>query len=210
MTVFAGRKCRDAPEPGGSRYRLSIVRAVACVFVLLLVGCAGSSGAPRAGSAAPIDPLPTGAPVIQNSQETCTQVDLTGPPLAMPKPKPVTASIVIKTGIVARLDPAPGAVAPFSADDAWKKFAHDTPLHARTGELLLGVFSAYIPFGPSGPHNVRALSWILRLHHLAYALPAAKPAQNGSGPSTPQAVCEYVDAVLVVDATTGATVVYSY
>jgi hypothetical protein len=75
---------------------------------------------------------------------------------------------------------------------------------------MLGTFSAHIPFGPKGPQNIRALSWILRLHHLAYALPPVSHDVSGSGQSGPPAVCEFIDALLVVDATTGAIVIYSY
>jgi len=197
-------------EPNGSRYRLSIVRAVACLLVVLLAGCSGKSGTPSAGSALPVGPLPSGPPAIQKPQGTCTQLDLDGPVLTMPKPQTVTAPILINTGVVARLDPAPGVSAQFSAADAWKKFTLQNPLHARSAELLLGTFSAHVPFGPNGPENVRALSWILRVHHLAYAQPVVSSGDNGSGPSGPPAVCEFVDAILVVDATTGAIVIYSY
>jgi hypothetical protein len=51
---------------------------------------------------------------------------------------------------------------------------------------------------------------VLRLHHLAYALPAISANASGSGSAGPPAVCEFIDAVLVIDATTGAIVVYSY
>jgi hypothetical protein len=186
------------------------VRAVACVLVLLLVGCSGGTAAPRAGSADFVGPLPSGLPAIQNTQETCTQVDLNGPELTMPAPHNVTSTAVINTGVVARLDPAPGVTAQFSADAAWQKFTLQNPLHARRAELLLGIFNAYIPFGQTGPQRVHALSWVLRLHHLAYAIPAVSNGDTGSGLAAPQAVCEFVDAVLVLDATTGAVIVYSY
>lgn len=198
-------------EPSTSRYRLSTVKAIACVLLLLLVGCSGSTSSPGAHTLGPtVAPPPTGQAAVQNKQGTCTQVDLNGPVLTMPKPQDVTTSTLINTGIVARLDPAPGAHAQFSAEDAWNKFILQNPLHARSGELMLGTFSAHIPFGQNGPQNVQALSWVLRLHHLAYALPAVSNGDSGSGLAAPQAVCEFVDAVLVIDATTGAIVIYSY
>jgi hypothetical protein len=179
------------------------------VLVLLLVGCSGSSGK-HAASLGTVPPLPTGPAPAQNTQGTCTQVDVNGPVLTMPKPDTVTSTILINTGVVGRLDAAPGVTAKFSAEDAWNKFTLDNPLHARSAELLLGIFSAYIPFGQTGPQQVHALSWVLRLHHLAYALPAVSVGESGSGGGGVPAICEFVDATLVIDATTGAIIVYSY
>jgi hypothetical protein len=211
--VSASRAGRWVWEPHGSRYRLRVVRAVACVVVLLLAGCSGSVGAPPPGAvgAGGFSPAPTGAPAPQNSGETCTQIDLDGPVLAMPKPRPVDSTTIVNAGIVARLDPAPGAKPKFTPEQAWDKVTLANPLHARSADLLLGKFNAIVPLSPTGPQTIHAFAWILHVHHLAYALPtAAKNDTGGTGLATLPPVCEFVDAMLVVDATTGASVVYSY
>ena len=211
--MSASRALRRVVEPNVNRYRLRVVRAVAVVLVLLLAGCSGSTGAPLPGSvgAGGLQPAPTGAPAAQNSGETCTQIDLDGPVLGMPLPRPVDSTTVVNAGIVARLDPAPGAKPKFTPNQAWDKLTLANPLHARSVDLLLGTFSAHIPLSPTGPKTVRAFAWILHVHHLAYALPqVAKNESGGTGLTTLPPVCEFVDAILVVDATTGDPVVYSY
>jgi len=191
-----------AVEPAGSRYRLTAVRAVTVAFVLVLAACA-SGGSPRAGSGSTI-PLPKGTAPVQSGGETCLASDLAGPVLPMPAPQNVAAKTLVNSGIVARLDPAPGATPAVSASSAWRTFTHLNPLRARRAELLLGTFSAFLPYGRSGPQRVQVLAWVLRVHHLAYAIPS-----TGDSKST-QPVCEFVDAVLVLDATNGSVVVYSY
>lgn len=159
----------------------------------------------------PVGPLLSGPAPAQNSKATCTRADLDGPPLAMPAPQIISSSVFFRSGIVANLDPARDANPRLAATDAWAKFTHANPLHARQAQLMLGVFSALLPYGPKGPHRVQVLAWVLQLEDLAYAVPATGKAAAGSGASSNGSpACDFVDAVLAVDAMTGAVVVYSY
>jgi hypothetical protein len=129
----------------------------------------------------------------------------------MPAPQIISSSVFFRSGIVANLDPARDANPRLAATDAWAKFTHANPLHARQAQLMLGVFSALLPYGPKGPHRVQVLAWVLQLEDLAYAVPATGKAAAGSGASSNGSpACDFVDAVLAVDAMTGAVVVYSY
>jgi hypothetical protein len=198
-------------EPGEGRYRQRVVRAVACVLLLsMLAACSSGSSAPKSAPPDPGISLPGGTPAPQNSTEVCTKTDLAGPALAMPLPQVISSSVFIRTGIVATVDPAPGPAARFTAAQAWAKFTRLTPLHARSADLMLGTFSANLPYGPHGPGRVEVLAWVLRLDHLAYPQPVTG-GTGGSGLTRKKSPpCEFVDAVLVLDATTGAVVVYSY
>jgi hypothetical protein len=129
----------------------------------------------------------------------------------MPPAQNISSSVFFRSGIVANLDPTPGANPRLAATDAWNTFTKATSFHARQAELMLGTFSAWLPFGPKGPHHVQVLAWVLHLHDLAYPLPAGDNVTGSSGASSKASpVCELVDAVLVVDAMTGAVVIYSY
>jgi hypothetical protein len=129
----------------------------------------------------------------------------------MPPAQNISSSVFFRSGIIANLDPTPGANPRLAATDAWATFTHATSFHARQGELMLGTFSAWLPYGPKGPHHVQVLAWVLSLHDLAYPLPAGDVVTGTSGASPHgRPVCEFVDAVLVVDAMTGAVVVDSY
>jgi len=176
------------------------------VLILVLAGC--SSGPATSRAAAPIGPLLSGPAPAQNSKQTCTQADLDGPALTMPPPQIISSSVFFHSGIVANLDPTPGANPRLAATDAWEKFTHANPLHARQAELMLGTFSAFLPYGPKGPHHVEVLAWVLHLQDLAYAVPAGGNVTGASSNGSP--ACVFVDAVLVVDANTGAVVIYSY
>jgi hypothetical protein len=176
----------------------------------MLAGCSGATS--RAGSQTiPLGPLTSGAAPAQNTKQVCTRADLEGPALTMPPAQNISSSVFFRSGIVANLDPTPGANPRLAATDAWATFTHASAFHARQAELLLGTFSAWLPYGLKGPHHVQVLAWVLHLHHLAYPLPAGDAATGTSGASSHgKAVCEFVDAVLVVDAMTGAVVIYSY
>lgn len=129
----------------------------------------------------------------------------------MPPPQIISSSVFFRSGIVANLDPTIGANPRLAATDAWEKFTHANPLRARQAELMLGTFSAWLPYGPKGPHHVQVLAWVLHLHDLAYAAAAGDNPTGGSAASSSRSpVCEFVDAILVLDAMTGAVVVYSY
>ncbi len=182
------------------------------MLILLIAGCSSGSGASRAGSTTlPLVPLGSGPAPAQNSSQHCTQADLDGPPLTMPPPQIISSSVFFRSGIFATLDPAIDANPRLAATDAWNKFTHSNPLHARQAELMLGTFSTLLPYGPKGPHNVEVLAWVLQLQDLAYPIPATGHPSGGSGASSKAPpVCEFVDAVLAIDAMTGAVVVYSY
>ena len=57
---------------------------------------------------------------------------------------------------------------------------------------------------------MHTLAWVLRLHHLAYVQPPVGNVSGGTGPSAVPSVCQFVDALLVIDANTGAVIIYSY
>ena len=173
------------------------------MLILLLAGC--SSGK----HADPIILKGPSAVVPQNSKHACTRADLEGPALTMPTPQVITSSVFFTSGIVATLDPTVGGGNPrLQASDAWAKFTSARPLHARQAELMLGTFSAVLPYGPAGPHPVQVPAWVLKLHDLAYVQP--KIGDGGSGSQLKSSVCQFVDALLVLNADTGAVVVYSY
>jgi hypothetical protein len=173
------------------------------VLILLVAGC--SSGK----HADPIILKGPSAVVPQNSAHPCTQADLDGPALTMPSPQVITSSVFFTSGIVATLDPTVGGGSPrLLASDAWAKFTQGRSLHARQADLMLGTFSAVLPYGPGGPHPVSVPAWVLQLHDLAYAQP--KIGAGGIGSGLKSSVCQFVDALLVLNADTGAVVVYSY
>lgn len=209
MTAPDGRFAK-ALEPDRSRYRLRVVRAVACVLVLLLAACSSGAKVSRSGSGTPGISLPGGTAEPQNSKDVCTQADLDGPVLAMPTPQVISSSVFLRTGIVASIDPIIGGpAAPFTATQAWAKFTSAGPLRAQQAELMLGTFSAILPYGPRGPERVSEPAWVLHVEHLAYRLPPiGKAGGTAAGKAAP--VCQFVDAVLVLNANTGAVVIYSY
>jgi hypothetical protein len=170
-------------------------------LVLLLAACSSGGGAPRAGSGG-------GSAPVRASNGSCSQADLDGPALEMPTPRRVTAPLVLRGGIVARLDPEPGISPVIKAGTIWRLFTQLDPVHARSAQLLIGAFRAYLPYGQSGPKAVDVFAWVLVLHHLAYPIPASAKTQGDRGGQPP--VCEFVDAFLVRNATTSAAIVYSY
>ena len=75
---------------------------------------------------------------------------------------------------------------------------------------MLGVFTANIPFGPSGPRTCTPSPGSCACTTSPTCNPRSATAAAEREPSAVPPACEFVDALLVLDATTGAVIVYSY
>ena len=122
--------------------------------MLILAAC--SSSGPQAAPSSTLAPTPTtGRPVppLGSGASGCRQSDLDGPVLAMPTPRVVTSTVLMKGGgrYGARLEAVPKAKPLVTAADAWQRMNFQSPLRARSAELMLGRFRALVPFGPHGP-----------------------------------------------------------
>jgi hypothetical protein len=138
-------------------------------------------------------------------QDPCTQADLDGPGLAMPAPVRITSPVVLEpVPNYSHLDPAPGVVPKVSAAAAWSALTRNLPLPARSAQLLLGYWGTTLGGGEN-----HVLAWVLRVQHLAFD-GFQGGANFGTGPTLPQPACEFTNAALTLNATTGTGLLEQY
>jgi hypothetical protein len=181
------------------------VKRLAVALVLFLAACSSSS--PQAAPPATLAPTPATqgqlVPPLGSGASGCRQSDLDGPVLAMPVPRVVTSTVPMtgRERYGARVEPAPKAKPLVTAAEAWQRMTLQSPLRARSAELMLGRFRAAVPFGPHGPQKYNVIAWVLQFHHLAYPYPPNQVKTD---------VCIFTDGYLAIDAATGNRVLNSY